>query len=372
MSKLESAYRVCSKFIDDYSPYKFINRAFFFRCIMNDRWGWLTQFSSIDWKDLNERPLNLSEYPILDMGDLIDKRAIEIVNRAYNSEKEIIVSFSGGVDSCCVVCALLKHRKPNQKISIVYTDKSMEENPTFFDFMVKNNIDMYHSDASCLYDFLEKRNDYLLVTGWCADQLFHFGVINKIPDECFHMDWKDAMPIFLNIQHKCDGNYEMELYADAVEIIDDYVKHVLPTPLTCMCEFAWFWNFTCKYAYIRNVTKLEAKTDYLFNNNIPFFDTPEFNIWSLQNYQNIKVLTPWNKGDKAYKLPLKEYIVSMTNDPLYYSLRKIQSYQDRYKFNQKALYFSIIDEKGLKNKVEVESQQNKYDYLLLNYNKAIR
>ena len=368
MSKqLISAYRVCSSFIEGYTPFKLINRIFFFRCLMNDRWGWLNQFSDINFYNLNERPKSIPSKPVV-FADEIDRRANEILNLAYNNDKQIIVSYSGGVDSSCVVSSLIKNNTRNQKLAILFTDESINENPEMFDFIKRNNITLYHKNSDDLYDDLNIHNDYIFTNGWCADQLFHFGIINFLPDDAFHVNWKDGIVYMLEVLHKSSKD-ELIPYSDAIDILDDYMSHVLDHPITELCEFAWFWNFVCKYSYIRNVVNLESRSEYLLNHNIPFFDTCAFNIFALQNYHTIKERGIWIRDPSSYKMELKRYTADITGNANGLKQTKLPSYIHRYKYTQSQLKFSVIDDQGLTVVDNMENQYSKYAYLMTHYKK---
>lgn len=358
MPKLIASYRVRVPLFE-ITPYTFIHRLFYFRCLMNDRYDFLTKYSLLDWAPLNEKPDNSVFQKSICLQDEIDKRAQYIIERADN--KKIYLLYSGGVDSTCVATALIKNKKPNTKIEILCTKESLEEYSLFFDFFKKEHIKVNVMEFKDIFPYVEKDKDYVLTNGWCADQLFGFRDINKYKD-LFFKDWTK----FASLKFELDGNKDIFPYfKDSIEIIREYLNTVFPYPIKNFAQFAWFWNHCCKLSYIRNTTSLEGHSQYLRENNIPFYNCQNMIDWSVSNYDNFS--NNFAQDTRYYKKPLKDYIIKYTKDENYRYKNKKTSWNPMYEkvtFNR----LSVIDTEGFKYFGEIE-QDKKYDFLLKRYNK---
>ena len=71
----------------------------------------------------------------MNLEDLMNERAYEIID----SYEHIGVSYSGGVDSTGVLVALLKNLNDLSRLHVLYSDKSIEEYPDFYEIL-KNKI----------------------------------------------------------------------------------------------------------------------------------------------------------------------------------------------------------------------------------------
>ena len=254
-NRLLAAYRVDARYIsdNDFSPYKFINRLFSYQSITNDRWGWLTQFSNIDWQPLNEKPTSLNQN--IDIFDAIDVRAVDVTKKA--SSREIIVSWSGGVDSCCIVSSLLRNNN-NNKISILLTRHSIEENPDFYYKLVDNGIRSYVVQSDRFFDQLYERDDYIFVHGHCCDELFHSNLPSCMTMLDLTSDWTDGVRTYMRRNFKMPQHI-IDNYSMNFDLIRYYTDTVLDKPIRTFADFMWFWRYVGRYESTRRVVTLEAE-----------------------------------------------------------------------------------------------------------------
>jgi hypothetical protein len=249
--------------------------------------------------------------------EIMDARAISLLKESISSEKNIMVMYSGGIDSTAICVSLLKNFNELQKskVIILCTPQSYLEFPTFFKMLSKNFTIKYCSNN------LEKYvNDNILVTGMTGDLLFASnGWIERglaISDDLPKQNFKIAIPKILETIYPNYGDKIFDLYYPIVE--ESLFK------ITTASEFIyWFYYTQCYqmvfYAYLRYMNAFTNSTTFsrLYN----FYDTPMFEYWSLNN---IDKTIPYSNLD--FKKPIKDYINEYVKDEIYISKQKFPSY----------------------------------------------
>lgn len=266
---------------------------FFF---LRDRFGYLNQFSPYRIYEPCEKFPSSSN--IDKLTDIMDERAIKLLNKSEQENKPLYLFVSGGVDSTAMTVAFLKAANGNYKnINIVYTKYSEQENPGFFNIL-KNIHGLSLKKVLPSRGLDDAQEDAMkigyAITGWCADQLFGSQINQEMPDMYFK-DWR----LFIST-------------SDAIEQFEsafDYYNININT----FGEFAWFTNFSCKYDFVKYTDVMICGK--VTGRMIPFYDTIEFNNWSVSNF-DILHQHPQNDS-KYYKRELKEYIYEYDGDKNY-------------------------------------------------------
>ena len=96
--------------------------------------------------------------------------AYKIKETILNNIKKIVLSWSGGIDSTCVLVALLKAQIPKERFLILLTKESIEENKYFFEQFIANQLS--YTDT---LEFCKNNSDYesyFHISGEFGDQLF--------------------------------------------------------------------------------------------------------------------------------------------------------------------------------------------------------
>lgn len=328
---------------------------------MNDRFDFLTQFSKLNWQVQNELPNSSAFVTHADINDLINARANQILELASNLNKKIYVLWSGGVDSTCVVTALLKNRK-DQIIELICTAESIKDNPSFALLMNKANIKLHILQWAKIQSFIEKSDDYIITNGWGADQLFGFRMLNQFP-ELYNADWK------LGAYHIYKRNNQLNYYylnRQSMSILDSYLSKVFPTSIKTFSQVCWFFNFCMKWTFIKNVSTMEANGDYYATHNIPFFITNDFSNWACHRYDWF-THNDYSVDPRLYKPELKSYAIEYTKDESFWLMTKKTSWNPMYE-TVTDNRLTVIDSEGLKDYGIIEPN-NKYNFLLTHYAK---
>jgi hypothetical protein len=220
---------------------------------------------------------------------------------------EIGVLFSGGIDSTLVSVLLFQFMKPEDKdrITFFYNDASITENKLFFNRFIK---DKFKSGSSWNFDKWIS-NDRIILTGECADNLFGSLTVK------FLMQRLDDPKLL----HKSYGPFVERLWreklGDEFSSIYEKFQHLAslcPTPVKTMHDWFWWLNFTMKWQAV--VYRIYSHTDLSKSKNkiIHFFNTEEFQLWSLQN-PDLKVKNDWY----SYKWLMKDMIYNFDQDENY-------------------------------------------------------
>lgn len=263
--------------------------------LLRDRFGFLNQFSPYR---LYEQHLSMYDTGFTTpLADIMDRRAAELQERSRKEERDLYLFVSGGVDSTAMTVAMLKVADGDlHNLHVIHTKYSIAEYPGFFEYLHTTGIDMrLVAPGRSLNDAQNEaiQKGYAL-TGWCADQLFGNIIHRSYPDWYFR-DWREWLG-----------------YDDAVQQMEAAFEYY-GLPVKTFGEFAWFMNFACKYDFVKY-------TDVMLSGEItgrmlPFYDTPDFNRWSVSNF-DILHLHP-QQEEEHYKAQLKDYIFAFNGDREY-------------------------------------------------------
>lgn len=292
---------------EDNDPLSAINK-FFCPWMVRDRFGLLNKYSPYRLSNTSDPiPVPFEQYrPIATILD-------EVALRLLGSHERITVAWSGGVDSTSVVVALLRNMDTSDysRLTIICSQSSCEENPKFYNMMLSMGITVVVSED--LRQALIDVDTDVITSGWCADQLFGSDIHLRYPT-VYNMDWLDA------IQYIWHTKYDTVLGDKSVEAIARIYKAYaanLGLVLTDFCEFAWMFNFGCKFSYIRNIMRCNLAGTKNQEKTKGFFDDMLFQRWSMSNFENIKHVNIYERV-RHYKHALKLYIYEFTDDEMYY------------------------------------------------------
>lgn len=253
----------------------------------------------------------------LTFAECCDVRANEMLEQSKT--QQVVVSWSGGIDSTVVLASILKngYNKAIHNI-VVYTtiDGGLKEYPSFFYNFVLPNFKVTTENQGQLI------KAGLVYTGEPGDQIFGsfstLDIIKRYGSAAKDADYRQTR-IYLN-----------EMYGDAGGNFFDYYNEITPyCPFTISTveDWWWWWNFTQKWNYANYKSLLWMPQDSLpYHANLcNFFDTTEFQVWSIMNH-GLKL----PEGDVTkYKWPAKEYVVEYTKDETFGSKEKYKSVSHR-------------------------------------------
>ena len=121
------------------------------------------------------------------LGDLLDRRASELLS----TQRRLAVMWSGGIDSTCVLTALLKNTSNLDQLVVYLTKTSIAENPEFYKNFIENKIECRDTDALDISN--EFLNSYILLHGDPGDCLYCPSMMmykHLLPDNRHLLPWR--------------------------------------------------------------------------------------------------------------------------------------------------------------------------------------
>lgn len=310
----------------------------FWRWAEPDRFGILNEESPYNFiqnpnKELPKR--NTPKETIQDLCLIIAKEIIDKVDR------EIVVSWSGGVDSTCIICSLILAGIPKSQLIVVYTQESIDENPNFYNWLRNNGYKMIKYSWTLSKKLYPMFPDATFITGWCADQLFGSNVNQRYP-ELYDKDYKDGLRYIILNRRIYDNT---DIVDKAINKFGEYANRI-ELPIKYTCDALWLFNFAVKWSHVCMDINLTLPLEKQRENSINFFEDIRFQEWSIANYQNFYKHNQ-STDIESYKKPLKEVIYSLNKDEDYLKNKgKVNSWTSSGQFRLAYTDMCIYDKDG--------------------------
>lgn len=235
------------------------------------------------------------------------------------------LSFSGGIDSTTALVAMLKYWPASEieKIFVVMTETSILENQNFFDKYV-SKLNIVHAQAQNASRLLH--DDSVFLSGELGDQLFGSDILHEaceyFGEDCLHKDYKQFTPKLI-AERGLGAKQGGAIFERISPIVEE-----CPFPIRTMHDFFWWYNFTQKWQYVkfRHMELYDWDLSKRYGSHVlHFFDSIEFQKWSLQNH-DLKIRKDW----ESYKFTAKEFIYEFTKHKPDLNLKKVQSLKRTY------------------------------------------
>ena len=264
-----------------------------------------------------------------------EEMAIERAVKFKELEGDIYIMYSGGVDSTTALTAFIASwsNEELQRVHILASTRSISEFPDMWNLVVEK----FEGRISSSYAHVEKAcKKGHVITGEHGDQIFGSDVIKKVVryhgEEGIHASWKNKMPLVYE---------EMFGRQIAEKFIEVYGQTTVacPFPIKSCFDWVWWFNFTNKWQHVKY--RLLAYKDWEnprdnFSKIHHFFDTPEWQRWSIDNHdQKIEDTL------RSYKVAGKKFIVKHTGYIDYISKTKIGSL--KFLWKNKGFYEAVDD-----------------------------
>jgi hypothetical protein len=277
----------------------------------------------------------------MSFSEVTDLRLTQLRQTCYN--KRWLVLWSGGIDSTVIVASILKNLSPADRanIDIACNRVSIYEHPQFYYRYIEPNF-VNIVDSNFLKfnkDLFEK---YYIIDGEPADQLYGgFASRGMINGNAILKDWRtdpdeliDMFSSRVNLQF---AEWYNQTIKENIESID--------VPVENYYDFCWWIFFNASWMSIllrplqfQTSSSVESLKSYL-DNFIPWFDTVEYQQWSLTNRLGTKYGI--NIGER--KLASKQYIYKFDHDEYYFRFKTKMESVSRKSSNYNG-YFCILDD----------------------------
>jgi len=266
---------------------------------------------------ISELP-EIPDYKV-DYHKVCDDKTIEIFEECRRDNKDLRVSWSGGIDSTNALSAILKHwsKYPDVELVVCLNQKSIDEYPWFYEKYLnpdnQSDIVILMGDVKELSHLGENEalglnmskdigngKDFLIVTGELGDQVFGAKIlINDIKE-----NGTDGL---------VNKPYEHVFSPDINTFIKPIVD-VMPKDWPRDCGNVMHWlNFTLKWQWCQLRMFMMYPIEYRKYRH--FYDSDGFQQWTMQNDMSVKMP---NYDLKRYKEVAKRYIADFTGDEEYF------------------------------------------------------
>jgi len=323
--------------------------------------------TAIDRTDAVSMPLKTTILPHMAMPEFVkydksfeeicDDRAKYLLNKAKQDNRKIAVMYSGGVDSTLILVSLLKNAKKEElkDITVLLSDSSIKENPSFYyDYIINN----FNCVSSYRFPYYLGDDNYFMVSGENADQLFgsqvndHYTRNNPYSD-LFQPIENVKDKIIYWFQQRIKDDYNVKYAEDVFGLFEKIVAKA-PIPLDNAYKFFWWINFATKWqsVYVRILPySVNKNTIKLEENYTTFYHPKEFQLWAMNNTDSFVLDKP---GTSKYVA--KQIICDFTKDYSYMKKPKLGSLALIVK--QKGMVYTLNDKMEFSNDYPGEEYYN--------------
>ena len=282
--------------------------------------------------------------------DCCDLRATQLMQQAEDSNKQIYIMWSGGVDSTTMMTAFLRNataQQQRQRITVMMSQNTTKENPRFFKRFVLGRL-KYETSLNFVDRFAEE--DSMFIHGQCNGQLF--GDMDEFSNPYFMNQPYAGIPLW---QHHLEDKPTPELISamwghksfkpELIEVAKDVVEL---SARSVGLELQNLHQFACWYKLCFVVQHCQLRPIALLNHNVgqrqesltqkvqSFYVSKDFDQWAMQR------LTTLGEHCKIQRLESRDYIRSFDSDQDYFeNMQKVNSGSSLHDLNQRAYALDI-------------------------------
>lgn len=306
---------------------------------------WLSVYSFIDYSvALNDRSNNIKFPVITTVPDHLALPEFKIINLSYKeccankvrdlialsnqTGKEICLMYSGGIDSSVVLSSfidVLGVKEAAKKINIFMSQESILENPVMWEKFIRPYFKVTNSK---LHRKTGIDNDKILVFGELNDQLFGSDILKNISVWAGRDILNNTFTVDLGIKYLTE-HCKMSIKHATIwsELLIENLKSC-PRHNSSVWDTFWWYNFSLKwinvyYRYLMGCDLTsEVRQDQIDTSYCAFFNTEDFQQWSMNNNED-KHQGTWN----SYKYAAKHLVAEVTGDKLFFNRTKKNSLQ---------------------------------------------
>lgn len=312
----------------------------------------------------------------LTFSEVTDLRVQDIKKIINDFDKQIVLFYSGGIDSTVCISSLIKNLSKNElsKISVALSADSIIENPSFYNNFIRNKINIIDSSKKIYSDLINM--GYICISCDLGDAIFGTELGTKMYSQIDYLcqflsesekrsilsiqysisdpdiHYSKFKPIIVAYLNQCliskitnltniDQNFGNYFY----EKFDKNIK-TSSVPIHSLHDFYWWIIFNIKYLHcalrpgILYSTGSEKKK--IFDEGIiNWYGSTEYQLWSMNNNNNGQKIK--GRTQSSYKWAAREYIYDLDhNDWYFYHKIKIGSLPFVIRQNYKK-YFNEFD-----------------------------
>jgi len=287
----------------------------------------------------------------LSWDEVTDRRATEIEKLIQNENKKLVVFWSGGIDSTCIVTAILKNFSTANlsQVSIACTVESILENPVFYNKHIVPNFNLVNTNYYVDHNMINS-TDTLLVEGFGADTL----TMSMSPSLDVCMSVRNSQMLLQDWRTQPDDLIRyLSLVTNSIEFAKWYYEKnfdnitSINVPIETYFDFMWWFGFNCDYynwalhAWFFSYRHLNIPYTQFKSICVGWYRTDEYQLWAMKNNGPL-VKHGLKLG--SFKRHPKQYIYNYDGNEYYYRYKtKINSKgRNQNSTNQKE--FAITDQ----------------------------
>jgi hypothetical protein len=256
---------------------------------------------------------------------IIDQRAIEIFNYAKLKNKKIVIMWSGGIDSTCLLSAFIKNlsRADLSIIVVCTTINGIEENPYFYETQIRNRFEMLHlHDLDVSNDFLDHN---LLLHGDPGDCIMGPSISKYaflLNANQHQLAWTTNRSILYHIYSDLHAPTFAGWWVDKIcENLSDLQNQGKFLNIKTISDWHWWSYFNLKWKSgttralsfgKKNIKEKISRSNLNDYFNFCFYGNDDFQIWSYQNLDNLVT-----SDRRQHKKLFKDYIYELDNNSTY-------------------------------------------------------
>ena len=257
----------------------------------------------------------------LSWNDITDQQALKFQDLMLTSGKNLVLLWSGGIDSTCLVTAVLKNfEKSNlSRVSVACNWMSIIEYPKFYVDHICKHFEIIDSDV--FNKQIASTTGVIAIHGNVCDNLTHgmtpyYEYIMSVRDATLlDRSWeKDPDSLIYYIGKISRSKEYARWYYDK---ISENIKSV-DIPLETYFDFIWWASFNYNWSH-QVLLPCIHKIDYLsweqFNNRyVAWYNSTDYQLWSMKN-NGAMVKHKGKFGSQKHHV--KDYIFEYTRDKFY-------------------------------------------------------
>jgi hypothetical protein len=299
-----------------------------------------------------------------------DQICYETATEYWDNHDDISVLWSGGLDSTCVAIAFLETKPIGKKLTLVGTQESVDEYPTFYE--QHKEITKIDSADEFWQRFTFHQNETKYVSGDLGDQIFggcidEFSELKDEPWQNF-LEWDDIFAQSLLHVDNLTRDWTIPEKKNFIKKFEKFNSRA-PFPIVTLFDFVWWMTFTTRYnGAANNITNLVTALYKLPKAAIDtvscFFHSDDFQQWSMTHHH-----LKYPAGPETYKQPIKDFIAKYNGDVDFLKNKRKEKSTPRllrnedwfrqWRLNDNANYYLIMSDGTLYN------QQNDIPFELM-------
>ena len=265
------------------------------------------------------------------LSDIMDDRAVELFQHARSTGRRIYIMWSGGIDSTSVLTAFLKNISDYSILTVVYSEDSITENPSYWQNYILGKLDTaYVHDFKVSEEFFQRQG--IVLTGDPADALFgpsmgmYSGLIASGKHQENFLDHTNLIAFAIErYGQQFIRDNDMQGFGRWYSTkVTNNLLEVKPADVTSVADW-WWWHYInlkwetsiwrplvrCKSSHSESLSE-HTIADFVAST---FFNTARFQQWSYSNRHRFII----NNDVSTHKHEIKKYIYDFDHNDEYFN-----------------------------------------------------